>query len=348
MKLRKPSTQFLAIAIFALCSLCQNATAATYCDQESQELFARASKADAENQLEAARLLYRQAADACDNPDYWQAVGDIWSIDFLSDSAAAVNEEGTPAMEAYGKAFTSARRDRNEVAGALAARSMVELGLLAGDPIKANEWLLVAQQLEPSHSDNAVLQQEVDFARQELSSNEIETGLSQTRGLGRVNSLLAGGAAASAYWDPAPVEQAQSPTVNNLATSPLETGLDEGGGTDTAATTISIPINFESNSTAVTPDTSENLENLARVLAAGPTSTQIELIGHADVRGDESYNLRLSQNRADYVRKLIIQLQPSLAGRIASTGKGESEPVDRSSTERAHKNNRRLVITVSG
>ena len=165
-------------------------------------------------------------------------------------------------------------------------------------------------------------------------------GLSKTRGLGRVNSLLAGGAAASAYWDSTEAED--DPTVNRLEPEPLES---TGGAGDT---TISIPINFESNSVELTAQSVSNIENLAKVLAARPESTRILLIGHADVRGDEGYNLRLSEERAMHVMQLLSDLEPSLAGRIESTGQGEAQPVDSGSSETAHANNRRLEIRVSG
>ncbi len=315
------------------------------CDEMSVSLFERAKRADQASKLEDARSLYTQAAERCDQSSYWLAVGDIWVNDFLGDNAEAVNEEGGPAIEAYGNAFEAARRDQNKVQGAAAARAMVELGLRAGDPIKANDWLIVAAELEPSNEALAELQTEVDFFRAELSTGEIETGFSQTRGLGQVHSLLMSGTAGSAYWDSqtdtAPVTTAYASEVEERSVSASLPPENPGG-----QRSINIPINFEANSTNTTAQTARNIENLALVLASGPESGEIIFIGHADVRGDADYNLWLSRKRADSVRLKLESLQPSLAGRISAVGQGEIEPIDKGNSDRAHANNRRLEVVI--
>jgi outer membrane protein OmpA-like peptidoglycan-associated protein len=312
------------------------------CGAETESIFQHGLKANEENRPKDALALFAQAAKLCDKASYWQSLGD---------SADSVNQDAGPAMEAYGKAYSAARRDQDGVLGAEAARSMAELGLRTGDPIKAHEWLLIAQKLDPSHQSLGALQEEVDLARAELSTGEIEVGLSRTRGLGRVKDLLAGGASASAYWgEPASSDQQTSSAAPGAATSRSDIfalGTIKGDTGKAVETSISIPINFDSNSTSVTPGTAENLENLANVLSKQPGDSLITLTGHADVRGDAYYNLRLSRERAEFVRDILIQIEPSLKGRVQSQGRGESEPVDSGSSERGHANNRRLTVTLS-
>lgn len=306
------------------------------CPEQAASLFARAAAADEANRIEAAQLLYRQAAELCGNATYWQALGDLLFASRNGGSSAPSGELADETLEVFGLAFAAARRDGDRVGGATAARSIAELGLVLEDPIRANDWLLVAAELDPSHPELELLSAEIDFARSELSAQEFDTGLSTTRGVGRVNSLLGGGISANAYW-----------SATNQGSEAGESG-SEPRPDAVPTTTIAFPINFELDSTEVTPLTSANIQSLAKALAERPISTSIQLTGHADVRGDETYNLTLSQRRAVAVRDLLIELEPSLDGRITVDGKGESQPVDRGTSERAHANNRRLEVTVSG
>lgn len=331
-----------AILLLATGLFVQTSLANTDCSSEAQDLFERGRQADKNSRLEDARSLYTQAAQRCDRWEYWMAVGDIWVNDFLGDSIEAVNEEGRPAIDAYGKAFEAARRDSKKIEGAAAARALVELGLRAGDPLKANEWLLVARELDPSNPQLVELQNEVDFARDELSTGEIETGLSKTRGLGRVNSILMNANSGSAYWN-SYRELAKSQGGGGDASPDIKTEIAKI--TD-AGPSIDLPINFELNSTQATAQTALNIESLASALANRSGQETILFIGHADARGDAGYNMRLSRKRADLVRLEVEALQPALAGRISTDGRGELEPVATGNDERAHADNRRLEVII--
>ena len=134
--------------------------------------------------------------------------------------------------------------------------------------------------------------------------------------------------------------------------------MDTAGSAEDGATTaappppkpagrsIDIPINFETNSTETTADTTNNIVNLAQVLANQADAQQILFLGHADARGAASYNMNLSEQRAIAVRDQVVALQPGLAGRISAEGRGELQPIDMSDTERAYDNNRRLEIII--
>lgn len=75
----------------------------------------------------------------------------------------------------------------------------------------------------------------------------------------------------------------------------------------------------------------------------------IEIIGHADEKGDAIYNQRLSEKRALAVKNALIAsgVNPQ---RIITTGKGESEPIvekDGEASADPGKQNRRVVIRVA-
>jgi outer membrane protein OmpA-like peptidoglycan-associated protein len=331
--------RFLFLLFLSIICCGTHADTAAECPSQADDLFARAQNEQARGGLTEARSLFEQAANLCDQAGFWQALGEALTLDDTGSGSS--HSDG--AIDAFGKALDAARRDRDAAAGGTAARAIVKQGLLAGDPIKANSWLLTARQIDPNASELPGLQSEVDLAMAVLTPEEIEIGFSGTRGAGRANSLLHGNTGPSHYWKEQPP---QDPTVSALEVDPL--AQDSGsGGAGVALSTISIPIRFESNSSSVTAETASNLESLANVLAGRPESTNITLIGYADLRGDSYYNLRLSQQRADKIREILEILAPSLRGRIKTIGRGEAEPVDFGTSERAHANNRRLEISLS-
>lgn len=110
---------------------------------------------------------------------------------------------------------------------------------------------------------------------------------------------------------------------------------------------INIRLNFVTNSTALDRSTQQNLEVLANALSDGSLrNKKFRFVGHTDVRGDASYNLNLSIGRAKAVYQSIAALRPELANRIATLGRGESEPLYQGQTAEIHRFNRRLEVVV--
>jgi outer membrane protein OmpA-like peptidoglycan-associated protein len=108
---------------------------------------------------------------------------------------------------------------------------------------------------------------------------------------------------------------------------------------------VNIPINFEFDSVALNESTRQNVKLLADALAeASLSGKQFEFVGHSDSRGDQRYNLDLSRRRAETMRGEVLQLEPSLAGRIGVEGRGSSDPIDPGTDLRAMQANRRLQV----
>lgn len=302
------------------------------CTSEAADLFARGSQAEREGRATDARSLYTEAAQQCDRSDYWMTVGNVWFNDSQGDSDES--QKGGPANKAYKSAFSAAVRDGNSIEAAAAARAMVKLGLHLGDPLTANDWLVLAQNYDPSNPALAELQQKVDNERGELSTSEIKIGLDKTRGIDQVPN-----SAQKNFQQPPEFQGPQGGTGANVPATIV------GAETDTATSIKGFPINFEYNSIETTDQTHKNIESLATVLVTDTKGT-IVLIGHADSRGDADYNMELSRNRADAIRIELESLQPSLADRISVVGRGELEPIDPGNSERAYANNRRLELVV--
>ena len=70
----------------------------------------------------------------------------------------------------------------------------------------------------------------------------------------------------------------------------------------------------------------------------------VEVGGHTDSRGSDSYNLELSKRRADAVVEYLIDGGMD-AGRLNGVGYGEEDPVSPEETDEAYQLNRRVEFT---
>lgn len=87
---------------------------------------------------------------------------------------------------------------------------------------------------------------------------------------------------------------------------------------------LSIPFAFDS--ARILPEATPQLEALAQALSGERLQgCRFRVIGHTDGVGSQSYNLALSQRRADAVRQALIA-QGIAADRLETEGKGFSHP----------------------
>lgn len=87
-----------------------------------------------------------------------------------------------------------------------------------------------------------------------------------------------------------------------------------------------------------------NLHNLATSLQNNP-ETNITIIGHTDNTGTAEHNMDLSIRRAEAVRNFIVADNVSTS-RLATSGKGESEPIADNTTAAGRAQNRRVEIAI--
>ncbi len=111
---------------------------------------------------------------------------------------------------------------------------------------------------------------------------------------------------------------------------------------------INMVITFEDNSAELTLRGKAQVMQLSKSLAQLKLKNyQVNFVGHTDVRGMESYNMKLSQKRAEKVYQQVISNQPSLTNLITHFGKGEAEPKIIDQSEQAHQINRRVEVFLS-
>ena len=70
-------------------------------------------------------------------------------------------------------------------------------------------------------------------------------------------------------------------------------------------------------------------------------------VGHTDSRGSDAYNQKLSQRRAEAVKKYLVG-KGIEANRVYTEGKGEKQPVADNKTKEGKAKNRRVEIEVVG
>jgi OmpA-OmpF porin, OOP family len=104
-------------------------------------------------------------------------------------------------------------------------------------------------------------------------------------------------------------------------------------------------LNFETASTQLTPDSTGTVNNLAQILKAYP-NVQVQLSGHTDNTGALDTNQKLSLDRANAVKQVLVS--GGIAGdRIATAGYGQDRPIASNDTDEGKAKNRRLELTVT-
>lgn len=97
---------------------------------------------------------------------------------------------------------------------------------------------------------------------------------------------------------------------------------------------------FEVNSSTIKAESYTDLNKLVDFLNAHP-AVKIEVQGHTDAQGDAAYNLNLSKERANSVKKYLTEKGVD-ASRLQSEGFGETQPLLTGDTDEAYKMNRRV------
>jgi outer membrane protein OmpA-like peptidoglycan-associated protein len=103
-------------------------------------------------------------------------------------------------------------------------------------------------------------------------------------------------------------------------------------------------ITFSVNQSALKPDFVEVLDSVAEVLKEYK-STMIEVSGHTDSTGTDSYNQLLSQSRAQAVSDELVKFGVQ-AVRIDTVGYGETRPIAGNEAESGRQQNRRVELTL--
>lgn len=121
-----------------------------------------------------------------------------------------------------------------------------------------------------------------------------------------------------------------------------QTGRTESG--DEVSILLSSDVLFDTNSSELTNDAEEILEQVSQEIDDATSST-VSIDGHADNTGDDSVNNPLSQDRAESVESALVDLIAREGISFEVTGHGSADPIADNNTEEGRERNRRVSVT---
>lgn len=128
---------------------------------------------------------------------------------------------------------------------------------------------------------------------------------------------------------------------------PMEVGLVTAGtmldDIDKTGHVAIYGIYFEFGKADVKPESGPALEEIATLLQQNP-KLKLHVVGHTDNVGDLTYNMKLSQSRADAVVKELVSKHGVDAKRLKAHGVGPLSPVISNKTEEGRAKNRRVEL----
>jgi outer membrane protein OmpA-like peptidoglycan-associated protein len=122
------------------------------------------------------------------------------------------------------------------------------------------------------------------------------------------------------------------------------TGVDVVRNGDNLTLDVPGGVTFAFNSSTINPQFSPVLDKVANTLAEYD-KTVIEVAGHTDNVGSDTYNQQLSEQRANNVAAYLAGRNVART-RMVTIGAGETRPVASNDTEAGRSQNRRVEITI--
>lgn len=102
---------------------------------------------------------------------------------------------------------------------------------------------------------------------------------------------------------------------------------------------------FASGNATLKVDAANNISKIAEIIRKYPED-RLRVVGHTDSTGSDSLNAKLSTQRADSVRKQLIQ--SGVPAEFVSTfGMGETQPIASNTTGDGRQQNRRVEIEIT-
>jgi len=102
---------------------------------------------------------------------------------------------------------------------------------------------------------------------------------------------------------------------------------------------------FPVNKHELSKEAEEQLMAFAERLKGENKNVYLEIQGHTDATGDDAYNLRLGEQRAEAVRRYLNKQGVAL-NRMSTISYGPNEPVESNKTKEGRAKNRRVVVIV--
>ena len=104
-------------------------------------------------------------------------------------------------------------------------------------------------------------------------------------------------------------------------------------------------IEFETDSDVIKDKSTQIVDEVAGILKDHPEVTKVQIEGYTDTVGNKGHNLKLSKQRAEAVKKYLID-HGIEAKRLTAKGFGQDNPVGDNKTEEGRHQNRRVDFKI--
>lgn len=111
--------------------------------------------------------------------------------------------------------------------------------------------------------------------------------------------------------------------------------------------TVTVPgtILFAVNSDKIEPDAHDTLAKVAELVSLYGDK-EVVIVGHTDAVGDDVYNQKLSERRADLVKDYFVNEFKVDNDRLSAEGQGETRPITSNATAEGRDANRRVEVVI--
>ena len=143
------------------------------------------------------------------------------------------------------------------------------------------------------------------------------------------------------------VPELAAPVAIERYTRALDDSTSTHAGGKDITVTLASDVTFASDSADLAPGAQAQLQTVATQLNQHPDGGTLTIVGHTDDIQDDAYNQTLSEKRANAVKTRLEQLTSLDKWKTSVSGKGESEPKIKDTTDEARAANRRVEITLT-
>jgi OOP family OmpA-OmpF porin len=109
---------------------------------------------------------------------------------------------------------------------------------------------------------------------------------------------------------------------------------------------VTLRVNFDTAKWNIRPADLAELQKAVDFAKKYPNA-KFHVVGHTDSRGGDKYNQKLSEQRAESVKKYLVG-EAVPPDQITAEGKGETEPIGNNKTKEGQFQNRRVVLKIVG
>ena len=143
------------------------------------------------------------------------------------------------------------------------------------------------------------------------------------------------------------VPELADPVAIERYTRALDDSTSTHAGGKDITVTLASDVTFASDSADLAPGAEAQLQTVATQLGQHPDGGTLTIVGHTDDIQDDAYNQTLSEKRANAVKTRLDQLTKLDKWKTSVSGKGESQPKIKDTTDQARAANRRVEITLT-